>query len=66
MSMDHANWDDATLRTFLELVIEQKNLLHQNQQGLTSIRVLVANACCRDCIRTCSVFFMRIRGLIDF
>ena len=37
MSMDRANWDDATLRTFLELVIEQKNLLHWNQRGLTAL-----------------------------
>ena len=37
MSMDCANWDDATLRTFLELVIEQKNLMHWNQRGLTTV-----------------------------
>ena len=37
MSTDRANWDEATLRTFLELVIEQKNLLHWNQRGLTAV-----------------------------
>jgi len=31
MSTDRANWDEATLRIFLELVIEQKNLLHWSQ-----------------------------------
>ena len=36
MSTNHASWDDATLRTFLKLVIEQKNLLHWNQKGLTT------------------------------
>jgi len=37
MTMDHGNWDDATLRTFLELVIGQKNQLHWNQKGLITI-----------------------------
>ena len=37
MSMNYANWDDATLRTFLELVIEQKNLFHWNQRSLTTV-----------------------------
>ena len=37
MSTDRANWDDTTVRTFLELVIEQKNLLHWNQRGLTAL-----------------------------
>ena len=37
MSTDRANWDDATVRTFLELVIEQKNVLHWNQRGLTTV-----------------------------
>jgi hypothetical protein len=37
MTTDRANWDDATLRTFLELVIVQKNQFHWNQKGLTTI-----------------------------
>ena len=37
MSTNHANWDDTTVRTFLELVIEQKNLLHWSQRGLTTV-----------------------------
>ena len=36
MTTDHGNWDDATLRTFLELVVGQKNQLHSNQKGLTT------------------------------
>jgi len=37
MSTDRANWDEATLRIFLELVIDQKNLLHWSQRGLTTV-----------------------------
>ena len=37
MSTDRAIWDNTTVRTFLELVIEQKNLLHRNQRGLTTL-----------------------------
>jgi hypothetical protein len=36
MRPDRANWDDATLRTFLEIVLEQKNILHWNDKGLTN------------------------------
>ena len=37
MSTERANWDDTIVRIFLELVIEQKNQLHWNQRGLTTL-----------------------------
>ena len=38
MTTPHANWDDNITRIFLDLVIGQKNRLHWNQKGLTTIR----------------------------
>jgi len=37
MSNNHAHWDDDTMSYFLDLCIEQKNLLHWNQRGLTKL-----------------------------
>ena len=37
MTTPRANWDDNATRTFLDLVIGQKNLLHWNQKGLTTL-----------------------------
>ena len=40
MSTDRANWDDAILRTFLELVIVQKNQMHWNQKRPNNHRLV--------------------------
>ena len=37
MTTPRANWEDSTTRTFLDLVIGEKNLMHWNQKGLTTI-----------------------------
>ena len=37
MTTPCANWDDNATRTFLDLVTGQKNLLHYNQKGPTTL-----------------------------